>query len=93
MSVVKNSVKNCNRSEIDVTGSAWSDLGNLFVDQRNKLGDKLTKRGNRVNVYWSGQTRLTATTVTRGATGAKLLVLWVTMLSWTVSVMTKKQQG
>ena len=51
MSVVKNSVKNCNRSEIDVTGSAWSDLGNLFVDQRNKLGDKLTKRGNRVNVY------------------------------------------
>ena len=51
MSVVKNSVKNCNRSEIDVTRSAWSDLGNLFVDQSNKLGDKLTKRGNRVNVY------------------------------------------
>ena len=51
MSVVKNSVKNYNRSEIDVTRSAWSDLGNLFVDQRNKLGDKLTKRSNRVNVY------------------------------------------
>ena len=51
MSVIENSVKNCNRSEIDVTRSAWSDLGNLFVDQRNKLGDKLTKRGNRVNVY------------------------------------------
>lgn len=54
MSVVKNSVKNCNRSGLEVTRSAWSDLGKLFVDQRNKLGDKLTKRGNRVNVYWSG---------------------------------------
>ena len=51
MSVIKNSVKNCNRSDVDVTRSAWSDLGNLFVDQGNKLGDKLTKRSNRVKVY------------------------------------------
>ena len=43
MSVIKNSVKNCNRSDVDVTRSAWSDLGNLFVDQGNKLGNKLTK--------------------------------------------------